>query len=319
MPSKIKIVFMGTPDFAVPALKALAADPRFKIVGVFTQPDRPVGRKQQLTPPPVKKAALELNLPIFQPEKIKQEAAQLEALQPDLIVVTAYGQILSAAVLEVPKYGCINVHASLLPKYRGAACLQAAILSGDRISGVTIMKMDVGLDTGPILSQKSIKLSPEETLPTLHDKLSALGAKLLIPTLKKYLAGNISPETQDESAASYIKMLKKEDGHIDWNRPAKEIERQIRAFNPWPGTYSLISDKKLGMDKIMFKILSVRPKPISINRYLVGELFMYNNALAVQCGQNSLVIIKLQIEGRSVMEVDDFLRGNNTIIGTILQ
>jgi methionyl-tRNA formyltransferase len=310
---------MGTPDFAVPILEALANDNQFEIIGIFTQPDRPVGRKQQLTPPPIKKTALNLGLNIFQPEKLRHEAELIKNLAPQLIVVAAYGQILPTSILEIPEYGCINVHASLLPKYRGAACLQAPILSGDKTSGVTIMKMDAGLDTGPILSQKEVKLDSQETLETIHDKLSALGAKLLLPTLKKYLTGKIKPQPQDESAATYIKMLKKEDGHINWNYPAKGIERQIRAFNPWPGTYGLISDKELKMDKILFKIISVRPEPININSYQVGELFMYNNALAVQCGQNSLVIIKLQIEGRSVMEVDDFLRGNHTIIGSILQ
>jgi methionyl-tRNA formyltransferase len=319
MSSKIKIVFMGTPDFAVPTLKALAAETSFEIVGVFTQPDRPVGRKQQLTPPAVKAAALKLRLPVFQSEKIKLEIEQLQALKPDLIVVAAYGQILSATVLDIPAYGCINIHASLLPKYRGAACLQAPILNGDRLSGVTIMKMDIGLDTGPILKQKSIKLSPIETLATLHDQLSELGAKILIPTLKKYLAGKIIPLPQDECAASYIKMLRKEDGRIDWEQPAKAIERKVRAFNPWPGTYSLLSQPALGIDKLLFKILAVRPEPIQVNSHVPGELFMYNNALAVQCGQNSLVIIKLQLEGRNIMEVDDFLRGNHTIMGTVLK
>ena len=241
---KIRLIFMGTPEFAVPGLTRLIESPNFEIVGVFTQPDKPVGRKQILTPPPIKKLATAHNIKIFQPEKIKTEVETIKNLAPDLIVVIAYGKIISQAILDIPTFGCLNVHASLLPKYRGAACLNAPILNGDKETGITIMKMEAGLDTGPILRQKKIKLSGTETLEIVHDKLSTLGAELLVPTINDYLAGKITPQIQDDTQSSYIKTLNKEDGKIDWTKSALEIERMIRAYNPWPGTHTA-SDGKL--------------------------------------------------------------------------
>lgn len=316
---KIKTIFMGTPDFGVLSLEALIADQAFEIIAVITQPDKKIGRQQKLTPTPIKICGLKHHLNVLQPIKLRTEANLIKELNPDLIVVVAYGQIISQEILDIPKFGCINVHGSLLPKYRGAACLNAPILNGDTNSGITIMKMDAGIDTGPILDQAKIKLDQTENLESLHDKLSALGGKILVPTIKKYLAGKIKAKQQRSLGASYVKMLKKEDGHIDFHKPAEEIERMIRAFNPWPGTYGFLSNESLNINRIMFKIMASRPKPLNINCYKPGEIFLDNNALAVQCGQNALVVIKLQIEGKKVMEVDEFLRGNNSIIGSVLK
>lgn len=300
---KIRVIFMGTPEFSLPGLKALLDEKNFEIVGVFTQTDKPVGREQTMTPPPVKRLALENNLTVFQPEKIRDEWENIKNLQPDLIVVIAYGKIIPQSILDIPTYGCINVHASLLPKYRGAACLNAPILNGDAETGVTIMKMEAGLDTGPILRQAVMKLNGQETLEDVHDKLSALGAEILIPTLKDFMAGKIEPQIQDESLASYIKTLKKEDGKIDWRVPASEIERMVRAYNPWPGTYGLDNGK-------IVKIISVDSNILRSNNHKIGEIFLDNGRLAVQCGQDALVILKLQTAGKKIMASDEFWRGN---------
>jgi len=221
---KIRVIFMGTPDFALPGLQSLISSSYFEIAGVFTQPDKPVGRHQTLTFPSVKKLALENNLKIFQPLKLKQEMETIKNLKPDLIVVIAYGKIISQEILDIPSIACINVHASLLPKYRGAACLNAPILNGDKETGITIMKMEAGLDTGPILRQAKIQLKGQETLENVHDKLSKLGAEILIPTLHDFIDGKIKEQIQNETFATYIKTLNKEDGQIDWNKSAKEIE-----------------------------------------------------------------------------------------------
>src|SRR5262245_48749581 len=235
-----RVVFMGTPDFAVPSLKALLDSPAYGVVGVVTQPDRPAGRGNVIQQSPVKQVAVAANVPIIQPEKLREPGAfeQLQAWQPELIVVAAFGQILRKNVLELPRYGCINVHASLLPRWRGAAPIQAAIRAGDKETGITIMVMDAGLDTGPILSQRAIPILPTDTGQTMHDKLAALGGPLLIETLGKYLSDEIKPQPQDESLQTYAPMLKKEEGAIDWSQPAEAIERLVRAFDPWPGTYT---------------------------------------------------------------------------------
>jgi methionyl-tRNA formyltransferase len=300
---QIRVIFMGTPEFSLLGFKELIAEPSYDIVGVFTQTDKPVGRKQIMTPPPVKQLALKHGLNIFQPEKIKNELENIKNLKPDLIVVIAYGKIIPQSILDIPTYGCINVHASLLPKYRGAACLNAPILNGDQETGVTIMQMEAGLDTGPILRQAKINLEGRETLEDVHDRLSALGAELLVPTLKDFVAGNIESQIQDESSASYINTLSKEDGKIDWSKPAIEIERMVRAYNPWPGTYALEGEK-------IIKIISVSPGILETNEHKIGEVFMADNNLAVQCGQDSLVILKLQTAGKKMMMSEEFLRGN---------
>ncbi len=299
----MRLIFMGTPEFSLPGLTSLINDQLYDIVGVFTQPDKAVGRHQALTPPPVKNLAQKHNLKVFQPQKIKAEIENIKNLQPDLIVVIAYGKIIPQDILDIPKYGCINVHASLLPKYRGAACLNAPILNGDTETGVTIMQMEAGLDTGPILRQAKIKLTDTETLENVHDKLSLLGAELLTPTLHDFVAGKITPQIQNESEASYIKILKKEDGRIDWTKSAREIERMVRAYNPWPGTHTSSNQKNV-------KIIAVNHDLLKTNNYKSGESFLSEGRLAIQCGQDALYILKLQLEGKKIMESTEFIRGH---------
>jgi len=313
---KIKTIFMGTPDFALPGFEALIKDSAFEIVGVFTQPDKPVGRKQILSAPPVKTLALKHGLPVFQPEKIKTQTEVIKNLTPDLIVAIAYGKIIPQDILDIPPFGCINVHASLLPKYRGAACLNAPILNGDSETGITIMKMDAGLDTGPFIKQIQIALTGRETLEEVHDKLANLGAQTLPDTIKDFIDGKIKLKVQTNENASYVKMLTKEDGQINWQKPALEIERMIRGLNPWPGTYSLTKE-----DKIL-KILSVRNE-IGIDdqntkNHHPGQLFLVGNELAIKCGQDYLIILELQIEGGKALDAKTFLSGHKDFVGLIL-
>lgn len=308
----IRVVFMGTPDFAVPGLSALLADPAFEIVGVFTQPDRPVGRKQIITPSPIKKLATSHNITVFQPDKIKSEAETIAQLKPDFIVVIAYGQIIPASILALPTYGGINVHGSLLPRYRGAACLSAPILNGDKETGLTIMQMEAGLDTGPIFTHAKIALEDNENLASLHDRLSQLSAKILPATLKDIASGRLQSQAQDNDLASYVPTLKKEDGHIDWQKKAIDIKRMVLAFNPWPGTFSQLEKTNI------LKILEVDQEILLENSHRPGELFRHKNGLAVQSGQDSLVILKLQIAGGLPLTAKDFLAGNSNLVGTIL-
>lgn len=310
---KIRTIFMGTPEFSAPGLQTLINDENFEIVGVFTQPDKAVGRKQILSPSPIKQLAQKNNLAVFQPEKIKPEIEHIKSLTPDLILVIAYGKIIPAEILAIPTYGCINVHASLLPKYRGAACLNAPILNGDNETGVTIMKMDAGLDTGPILRQAKIKLNGQENLSDVHDKLAALGAEILVPTIQDWINGKIAPQIQDNAVASYIKILKKEDGRINWHNSATAIERLIRAYNPWPGAYTL-SDEGQKTLKIL-----LAGGTMASQQQAIGKLFWENNRLLVQCGQDSLVILKLQLAGKQPITAEEFYRGYKKFIDQILQ
>lgn len=308
---KIKTIFAGTPDFALPSLKALIEDNNFEVVAAITQPDKKVGRKQVLTSPPVKKTALDKNIPVLQPEDIRNIKDKLYKLDPDLIVVVAYGQIINEEILNLPKYGCFNLHGSLLPKYRGAAVIQAPILNGDEYSGVTVMKMDKGLDTGPILKQNKVKLDKEETCETLHDKLAEAGAKILPVALKKYINGELKLIEQPEDEASYTPKLKREHGQIDWSEGASVIERKVRALNPFPGTYTNLEGKNLKIKKVSGKILE-------INKYPAGQVFLFEENLAVQCGQNALIIERLQLEGKKEMAAKDFLAGHPDLEGSIL-
>ena len=243
----IKIVFMGSPEFALPSLRALVG--AYNVVGVVTQPDRASGRGREVKMPPVKTLALELGLPIMQPEKLRAPEAmdQLRAWSPELIVVAAFGQILKQDVLDLPRYGCLNIHASLLPRWRGAAPINAAILHGDEESGVTIMKMDAGLDTGAMLAKRAIRLSSDGTAGSVTDALSHLGADLLIETLPRWIAGEIQPEPQDDSLSTYAPMMKKDDGRLDFARDVNELERQVRALNPWPGAFMEFDGKTVAL------------------------------------------------------------------------
>ncbi len=321
--SKIKTIFIGTPDFGIPALHALIKDKQFDVKAVITQEDKKVGRKQTITPPPIKVEARKHKIPVWQPKQILNIRYQI--LDIDLIVIIAYAQLIPKEILNIPRYGCINVHGSLLPKYRGAACVQAAILNGDKKTGVTIIKIDEGFDTGPILSQKAIIIKPTDTAGTLSHKLSIIGAELLIPTLKKYIAGKIKPQPQNNEKASYIKKLKKQDGHINWAKSAQITERFIQAMIPWPSAYAKIKNKKhlsaqAGKIKndLILKIIEVEHKPVKINKHKTGELFLYDKKLAVQCGQDALVIKKVQLEGKKEITAEEFIHGHKNLINTIL-
>lgn len=313
MNNKIRVVFMGTPEFAVPGLESLINSNDFEVVAVYTKPDKAVGRKQIISESAIKVVALKNKIKVFQPEKIKEEVENIKNLQPDLIVVIAYGKIIPLEILDIPRHACINVHASLLPKYRGAACLNAPILNGDSETGLTIMKMDVGLDTGPIIKQFALKLSEKDNLKSVHDKLADLSARNLVPTLELWVQGKIDATKQDDSLATYVKTLNKEDGKLDINKTAIELERTIRAFNPWPGTYFLL-------DKQIIKIIdAARETIISENDKKTGEIYQENKKLYIKCGQNSLNILRLQLAGKKAMDAKEFLNGHADIIGKIVE
>ena len=270
------------------------------------------GEGERLLFSPVKELALQHDLTPLQPEKVKEEAFQeaLSILQPDLIVVVAYGQILPKSILKIPKYGAVNVHASLLPKYRGAAPIAWAILNGEKVTGVTTMVMDEGMDTGDILLQTEIPIGDEETCETLHDRLASLGAQLLLETLEKMKGGNIRPIPQDHSKATYAPPLKKEDGHIDWKKEAKEIDRQIRAFNPWPGAFTKLGDQLLKIYKGEIREGAPAGKAGAV--VWVGSDF-----IEVETGKDSFLIKEVQLEGRRRMTIREFLSGHPIPVGTV--
>ena len=297
-----KVVFMGSPDFALPSLRALAK--RFEVAGVVTQPDRASGRGREIKMPPVKTLAQELGLPLIQPEKLRAPEAmdQLRAWAPDLIVVAAFGQILKKDVLDLPRYGCINVHASLLPRWRGAAPIHAAILAGDEETGVTIMQMDVGLDTGPMLAQRSIRLTSADTAGSVTQALSTLGADLLIETLPRWIGGDIRPQGQDDTLATYAPMLKKEEGRLDFARDVNELERQIRAFHPWPGAY-------LEFDTTLLKVHRAH---VEQGKAEVGQRLLVQHQPAVGARGGILVLDEVQPAGKKSMSGKSFLAGAHT-------
>ncbi|MDP2708748.1 MAG: methionyl-tRNA formyltransferase [bacterium] len=309
--NKYKLIFIGTAEFGLPAFTDLAETENFEIILAITQPDKPVGRKQLITPSPVKIAALKHGIGVSQPARIIDARQEISLLQPDLIIVAAYSQLIPDKILNIPKFGCLNLHASLLPKYRGAAIIQAAILNGDEQTGLTIIKMDQGLDTGPILAQINIKIAADDTAGSLYDKLSLAGADFTVKTVKKYLADKITPLRQDQGQASYIKEITKADGLIDWTEPAARLEKFIRAMNPWPLAWSWHKGKQI-------KIISAQNRPIEINSYKPGKTFKYNAGLAVQCGRDALIIKELQLEGKNVLSSQDFLRGQKDFMGSVL-
>jgi len=305
----VKVLFMGSPKFAIPILEGLLA--HYQVVGVVTQPDRPAGRGLRLKPPPVKELALAHGIPVFQPESLKGEEAiaWIRAREPDVIVVAAFGQILPPAVLQIPPYGCLNVHASLLPRYRGAAPIQAAILNGDSETGITIILMDEGLDTGPILARKVIPISPEDTAGTLEEKLSHLGAELLLETLPAWVEGKIKPLPQ-EGEPSYTKPVKKEEGLLDWGLPAEVLARKVRAFNPWPGAFTFWKGKLLKIWKATSVALTSEETP--------GKVFRDSEGIKVACGSGALLLEEIQLEGKSRMGPEEFARGQRDFVGSIL-
>jgi methionyl-tRNA formyltransferase len=300
----LKLLFIGTSDFACPSLEALA-DASYPVVEVVTQPDRPKGRGQKMTPPPVKSLALSRQMPVFQPEKLRAPSAvaHLRSLAPDLILVAAYGQILSPAVLAIPPRGCINVHGSLLPRYRGAAPIARAILAGEEKTGVTTMLMDEGMDTGPVLLSAATEITPEDNLESLHDRLALLGAGLLLKTLKGLESGEVKPVAQDHSRATYAPKISKEEAKIDWRSSAREICNRIRAFDPWPGAYSTWKGKTLKL----FRPAAVEGSPGESPGTLTGA---DSRGLTIAAGEGYLVVRELQLESRPRLSVEQFLRGN---------
>ncbi|MGH2522067.1 MAG: methionyl-tRNA formyltransferase [Anaerolineales bacterium] len=300
---------MGTPAFAVPSLRALVQ--AHTVVGVVTQPDRPAGRGQQVAESPVKQFARQAGLPVIQPQKLREPEAmaQLTARAPDLIVVAAFGQILKPEVLNLPPHGCLNVHASLLPRHRGAAPIAAAILASDAETGVTIMKMDVGLDTGPTLASRAELIRPDDTALTLSERLSELGAALLVEVLPAYLAGSLIPQPQNDSLATYAPQLKKEDGHLDFTRPAAELARRVRAFTPWPGAFALWEGQPV-------KIL--RAAAVDGLTGQPGTVVQQEGGVAVACGEGGLALLEVHPPGKRPMPAADFARGARGFIGATL-
>ena len=290
---------MGSPDFSLPCLQALTK--HYDVVGVVTQPERASGRGRELKSPPVKTLALELGLPVMQPEKLREPEAmqQLQAWAPDLIVVAAFGQILKKNVLDLPRYGCINVHASLLPRWRGAAPINAAILAGDEETGVTIMRMDIGLDTGPMLTKKSIRLTRDDTAGSVFQTLSQLGADLLIETLPHWIAGEIQPQAQDNALATYAPMMKKEEGKLDFTHDASELERRVRAFNPWPGAF-------MDFDGT---ILKVHRAHVGAGNVEAGKRLIVHEQPAVGARSGHLILDEVQPAGKKPMSGKSFLTG----------
>ncbi len=303
-----KVVFMGTPEFAVAPLRRLIE--AHEVIGVVTQPDRPAGRNRQVQMSPVKQVALDAGIPVQQPEKLRRAEAivGLKVWTPDVFVVAAFGQILPQAVLNLPPHGSINIHASLLPRWRGAAPINAVIRAGDAESGITIMKMDAGLDTGPILTQRVIRLASDETAETLHDQLSVLGADLLIETLPGYLNGSIVPTPQDDRQATFAPRIDKSEGRIDWTRPAAAIERTVRAFTPWPGTFTSWNGKQL-------KILSAAAGSGSA---APGQVVQRDDRVVIGTGDGLFYPLRVQLEGKGAVTMADFVRGYPAFVGAKL-
>jgi len=312
-----RIVFMGTGDIALPSFSALLGN---GLVGLVTQPDKPVGRKQILTAPEIKTLALEHDIPVMQPERAREKTflAELTALEPDIIVVMAYGQILSQALLDIPSIACINLHASLLPKYRGAACIQAAIDAGDTHTGITAMHVVKALDAGDIILQKELKIGESETGGALHDRLAELSPAALIETLQQLANGTATSTPQDEDKVSYISKLLREHGEIDWSQSATALERRIRAYHPWPGTSTTFTDKK-GRKRRLKIFPQVTTDGTQSSSRSPGEVAISEEgALQISCGEGRLTLQEVQPDGSRRMTAQDFLKGNSLENGDVL-
>lgn len=307
-PNEIRTVFMGTPEFALGTLQGLI-DAGCDLVGVYTQPDRPKGRGKQLAAPPIKELAQKYDIPVYQPTKLRdpEAVAELQEIAPDLIVVVAYGQILPQSVLDIPKYGCINVHASLLPKYRGAAPINMVIIDGETETGITTMHMDAGLDTGDMLVKRSLAIVENETAGELHDRLARLGRETMEETLKQLCAGTLTPEKQNDDLTCYAPMMKKEDGRLDWNRSATELHNQVRGLDPWPGAYTSLNGELLKLAAT--RVAEGQGEPGCV---VAADA----DGVQVACGEGMLVINQLQLAGRKRLSAADFLRGQPLPAGT---
>jgi len=308
----MRVVFMGTPEFAVPSLERLLAD-RYEVVAVYTQPDQTAGRGRALSVPPVKAAALKWGVPVRQPVSLRSAAERggLAALQPDVAVVAAFGQILTQAVLEIPPHGFLNIHPSLLPAYRGVAPVPAAILNGDEFTGVTVMQLDRGVDTGPVLLQGQVPVAEHDTAASLMDKLARVGAALLLEALPRWADGRLAARAQDDTKASYTRMIQKEAGEIDWTQPAVKIWRQVRAYCPWPGSWTRWQSKQI-------KVLEA--VPLAGGGGTAGGVVPLEGGagFGVETGQGILRVTRVQMEGKRAMTAGDFLRGQRGIIGATL-
>jgi len=306
---------MGTPEFAVPSLEHLILN-HYQVVAVYTQPDKPAGRGRSLVSPPLKRAALTWKLPVVQPVSLKRPevVAQLAGFHPDVIVVAAFGQILPQSVLDIPSYGCINIHPSLLPRFRGVSPVAAAILAGDEFTGVSIMLMDRGLDTGPILARAQISISAQDTTGSLTAKLSLIAAQLLLEVLPCWIRGELTPQPQNETEAAYSGALSKGEGEIDWHLPAVDIWRRVRAFHPWPGCYTRWQGRQL-------KIIEAVPLPgertLNVGR-VIALTPAAEAAFGVSTGDGTLGVCQVQLEGKRAMSAAEFLRGQRQFIGAIL-
>lgn len=318
-PQKIKIIFMGTSKLAAPVLLKLLEE-KYEVVAVVTKADRKIGSKskRKLAENPIREIALENNIPLLQPEKITDKFVQeIKNLNPDLIVVTSYGKIIPESILNIPKYNCLNVHVSLLPKLRGASPVQNAVLEGLNETGVTIMKMDVGMDDGDIIVQETLKISGDETAEELSDKIFPLGAKKLVEVLPDWIAGKIESEKQDEAEATFCKILKREYGEVDWNKSAQEIYNQFRAFTPWPGIFTFWNknDKKI---RIKLNEINLYKEEIHSTDLKIGEVFKENKKVLVNTKDGVIEIVELQSEGKKAMRSIDFINGNGDFIGSVL-
>ncbi len=305
-----RIVFMGTPEFAVPILAALAD--RYQIAAVYTRADKPAGRGKELAQSPIKLLALQRGLPVEQPRTLRNEETQakLRAYAPDLIVVAAYGLILPQAVLDIPKHGSINTHASLLPRWRGAAPIAHAILAGDTRTGITLMQMEAGLDTGPIVAVREVPIEAQDTTGSLTEKLSQIAAALLVETLPAWLEGQIAPRPQPEEGVTYAAMVKKEDGLIQWSRPAAEIERAVRAYNPWPSAFTYWNSALLKIWRAEALDRQAAEAP--------GTVLQLDGRVAVSTGEGVLLPVEVQLAGKRAMSMNEFLRGQRGFVGSRL-
>ncbi len=305
-----RIIFMGTPEFAVPVLDALTRTSH-EIVGVFTRADKPAGRGKQLQASPIKTLAHSRGLPIFQPKTLRDPTviAIIRDLKPDIIIVSAFGLISPRAVLEIPPHGCVNTHASLLPRHRGAAPIPTAILAGDAETGVTLMQMDEGIDTGPLLVQRAIPIADDDTTATLTAKLARLAAKLLADSLVHILSDSFDPRAQDPSRATLAPMLKKEQGLIDWSASAAEIARRVRAFNPWPSAYTFFNGTQLKIH---------RAGAVDADVGQTGRVVQIEKEIVVGCGQGALVLREVQLAGKRAISAEEFARGQRGFIGSVV-
>jgi len=307
----LRIIFMGTPDFSNQVILELIEN-KYNIISVYTQPDKKVGRKQEIQKSPVKITAEKNNIPIFQPLKLREEIENIRKLHPDLIIVAAYGKIIPQEILDIPKFKCINIHPSLLPKYRGASPLQNTLLNGEKETGTTIMLMAQEVDAGDILAQEKTKILPEERLPEFSQRMSNLSAKLLIKILPDWVNGKINPQKQDDSKATFCQMLDKKDGQINWNESAQEIFNRYRAFYPWPGIFTFWKEKRLRLTEIELSKKDYSDKKI-------GEIFQKIDNVYIQTGKGALKLKRIQLEGKKELTIDEFKNGYPNFLKNVLK